>query len=155
MFLVYVLVRVHFQPSLAPDIAADAVQETGSRLAAGLRMLPSAFVFFMVMGLIMLGIATPTEAAATGVLGALLLAAYYRRLSVKLVTEAMFTAATVGSLLLVIMCCAVMFSQLLTVTGAARELGQVVVGLNLAPALMLFAMMAVPFILFMFLTRSR
>ena len=65
-------------------------------------------------------------------LGALLLAAFYRRLSVKLVTEAMFTAATVGSLLLVIMCSAVMFSQLLTVTGAARELGQAVVGLSLA-----------------------
>ena len=35
------------------------------------RMMPSAFVFFMVMGLIMLGVATPTEAAATGVVGAL------------------------------------------------------------------------------------
>ena len=35
----------------------------------------------MVMGLIMLGIATPTEAAATGVLGAIMLAAYYRGLS--------------------------------------------------------------------------
>ena len=143
--------RVYFKPSLAPDISADAVQEKGSRFAAGLKMLPSAFVFFMVMGLIILGIATPTEAAATGVLGALMLAAFYGRLSAKLVTEAVFTAATVGSLLLVIMCSAVMFSQLLTVTGAAREMGQAVVSLSLSPALMLFLMMAVPFILFMFL----
>jgi tripartite ATP-independent transporter DctM subunit len=151
MFVAYVLIRVYFQPTLAPDISADAVQAKGGRLAATLKMLPSAFVFFMVMGLIMLGIATPTEAAATGVLGALVLAAMYRRLSAKLVSEALFTAATVASLLLVIMCSAVMFSQLLTVTGAARELGQTVVGLNLAAALMLFVMMAVPFVLFMFL----
>jgi tripartite ATP-independent transporter DctM subunit len=151
MFLAFVVVRVYLQPNLAPDLAADVVQQKGSRLAAGMKMLPSAFVFFMVMGLIILGIATPTEAAATGVLGALLLAAFYGRLSVKLVTEAMFTAATVGSLLLVIMCSAVMFSQLLTVTGAARELGQAVVSLSLPPPLMLFLMMAVPFILFMFL----
>jgi tripartite ATP-independent transporter DctM subunit len=149
MFVAYVLIRVYFQPTLAPDISADAVQAKGGRLTATLKMLPSVLVFFMVMGLIMLGIATPTEAAATGVLGALLLAAMYRRLSAELVSEAMFTAATVASLLLVIMCSAVMFSQLLTVTGAARELGQAVVGLNLAAALMLFVMMAVPFVLFM------
>jgi len=151
MFLAYVLIRVYFQPTLAPDVAADARQEKGGRFAAALKMLPSLLVFFMVMGLIMLGIATPTEAAATGVFGALLLAALYGRLSAKLVTEAMFTAATVASLLLVIMCSAVMFSQLLTVTGAARELGQAVVGLNLWTAAMLFLMMAVPFVLFMFL----
>jgi TRAP-type mannitol/chloroaromatic compound transport system permease large subunit len=151
MFVAYVLIRVYFQPTLAPDISAEAMQAKGGRFTATLKMLPSALVFFMVMGLIMLGIATPTEAAATGVLGALLLAAMYRRLSAKLVSEAMFTAATVASLLLVIMCSAVMFSQLLTVTGAARQLGQAVVGLNLTAALMLFVMMAVPFVLFMFL----
>jgi tripartite ATP-independent transporter DctM subunit len=151
MFLVYVIVRVYLKPSLAPDLSADAVQEHGSRFVAALKMVPSVFVFFMVMGLIMLGIATPTEAAATGVLGALLLAAFYRRLSLKVMSEAVFTAATVGSLLLVIMCSAVMFSQLLTITGAARELGQAVVSLSLAPGFMLFLMLAVPFILFMFL----
>ena len=151
MFLVYVLVRVYLQPDLAPDVSADTVQAQGSRLAAAARMLPSLMVFFMVMGLIILGVATPTEAAATGVLGAILLAAWYGRLSFELVSDAMFAAATVASLLLVIMCSAVMFSQLLTMTGAAREMGQAVVGLSLSPSLMVLLMMAVPFILFMFL----
>src|SRR5438105_629338 len=82
MFLVYVILRVRYEPTLAPDIAVDmADRKTGSALLALARMVPSMFVFFMVMGLIMLGIATPTEAAATGVLGAILLAAYYRGLS--------------------------------------------------------------------------
>jgi TRAP-type C4-dicarboxylate transport system permease large subunit len=49
------------------------------------------------------------------------------------------------------MCSAVMFSQLLTFSGATRALGQFVVGLDLPAALMLFAMMALPFVLFMFL----
>jgi tripartite ATP-independent transporter DctM subunit len=152
MFLVYVILRVRYQPSLAPDLAADdADRKTGSALLALARMVPSVFVFFMVMGLIMLGIATPTEAAATGVLGAILLAAYYRGLSLRMVTEALFSAATVASLLLIIMCSAVMFSQLLTFTGATRALGQFVVELKLPGALMLFAMMALPFVLFMFL----
>jgi tripartite ATP-independent transporter DctM subunit len=153
MFLVYVLIRVYFQPSLAPDITADVADRKigGSALMALLRMVPSLFVFFMVMGLIMLGVATPTEAAATGVFGAIVLAAMYRRLSVRMIVDAFYSATTVASLLLIIMCSAVMFSQLLTVTGAARTLGQIVVSMDLAAWVMVFAMLAVPFVLFMFL----
>ncbi len=152
MFLVYVILRVRFEPSLAPDIAADMVdRKSGSALMALVRMIPSCFVFFMVMGLIMLGVATPTEAAATGVLGAIILATFYGGLSRRMLWEALSSAATVASLLLIIMCSAVMFSQLLTFTGATRALGQIVVGLELPAALMLFAMMALPFVLFMFL----
>jgi tripartite ATP-independent transporter DctM subunit len=152
MFLVYVLIRVRMDPSLAPDIAADAAdRKGGSAIMALIRMLPSSFVFFMVMGLIMLGIATPTEAAATGVLGAIILAACYRGLSVRMLTDALFSAATVASLLLIIMASAVMFSQLLTFTGATRALGELITGLDLAGWLMLLCMMALPFVLFMFL----
>lgn len=153
MFLVYVLIRVRLNPRLAPDVSVDLADRTrtGGALIAFARMIPSALVFFMVMGLIMLGVATPTEAAATGVLGALILALMYGRLNFRMVKEALFSAATVSSLMLIIMCSAVMFSQLLTVTGAARALGELVVGLSLPAAIMLFAMMAVPFVLFMFL----
>ena len=153
MFLIYILIRLHFKPSLAPDLSVDIADRKagGSALAAFGRMLPSAFVFFMVMGLIILGVATPTEAAATGVLGALILAFMYGRLNFKLVTEALYSAATVSSLLLLIMCSAVMFSQLLTVTGSARALGELVVSFDLPRAVMLTVMMAVPFVLFMFL----
>ena len=152
MFLIYVLIRVRMEPALAPDVAADASDRRGgSAVMAVIRMLPASFVFFMVMGLIMLGIATPTEAAATGVLGAIMLAAYYRGLSVKMLTDALFSAATVASLLLIIMASAVMFSQLLTFTGATRALGDFVAGLELAGWLMLLCMMALPFVLFMFL----
>jgi tripartite ATP-independent transporter DctM subunit len=152
MFLIYVLIRVHMHPWLAPDVAADAAdRKTGSALGALARMIPSLFVFFMVMGLIMLGIATPTEAAATGVLGALLLAAAYRRLNTKVVIEAFYSAATVAALLLIIMCSAIMFSQLLTVTGGAKALAEIVVSVSLPAALMIFVMLALPFVLFMFL----
>jgi len=144
---------VRANPSLAPDLAADlADRKTDvSIVVAATRMLPSLFIFFMVMGLIMLGVATPTEAAATGVLGATILAAAYRRLSLQMLSEALYSAATIASLLLVIMCSAVMFSQLLTFSGAARALGEIIVGLSLPAAVMLFLMMLLPFVLFMFL----
>ena len=51
-------------------------------------MLPCSFVFFMVMGLIMFGVATPTEAAATGVFGAVIVSIYYGGLSRLMIWEA-------------------------------------------------------------------
>ena len=97
MFLVYVLARVWLTPSLAPDSLADIQDRNreGSKTVAVLRMLPCAFVFFMVMGLIMFGVATPTEAAATGVFGAIAVSLYYGGLSRQMIWEAAQSAATI------------------------------------------------------------
>jgi tripartite ATP-independent transporter DctM subunit len=153
MFLIYVAIRVWAKPSLAPDVAVDLADRKtqGSALMAVVRMVPSAFIFFLVMGLVLLGIATPTEAAATGVFGAVVLAAFYRSLSWSMLIEAFRSAVTVSSLLLLVMCCAVMFSQLLTFAGAPRALAEIVAGLGLSAPVMIFAMLALPFVLFMFL----
>lgn len=153
MFLAYVMIRVKVDPGLAPDLERDAVdRKTGdSVLVALLKMLPAGLVFFLVMGLVMLGIATPTEAAATGVFGALILALGYGQLSFSMVKASLVSAVRVTALLLLVMCSAVIFSQLLTLTGAPRGLGELVTALQLPGWLMLFVMMLVPFVLFMFL----
>jgi tripartite ATP-independent transporter DctM subunit len=152
LFLIYVLARVRLDPSLAPDVSLDSEgRARGSKLVALARILPCAVVFFMVMGFIMFGIATPTEAAAAGVIGAVIVALIYRGFSLRMIGEALSAAAAITALLLVIMCSAVMFSQLLTFTGATRALAEFVAGLALPGPLMLFAMLALPFVLFMFL----
>jgi tripartite ATP-independent transporter DctM subunit len=152
MFLIYVLVRVRLNPKLAPDVAAELQDPAtrGSVLMAFLKMMPSALIFFMVMGLIMLGVATPTEAAATGVFGSLILSWYYGALSRRMLVESIFSGVTVASLLLVIMSSAAMLSQLLAFTGATTALGEFVVGLKLSAPIMLFIMLGIPFVLFMF-----
>ena len=86
LFLIYVLYRVWRDPSLAPDVVldmADGKSKTSVTLAI-LRIFPCAFVFFMVMGLIMFGVATPTEAAATGVFGAIVVAFIYGKFSLRM-----------------------------------------------------------------------
>ena len=97
MFLIYVAIRLWMEPALAPDVASEGEQKTGSALIAFLKMLPACFIFFLVMGLVMLGIATPTEAAATGVLGALVLAHFYGGLSRTMLRESFYTGVTVSS----------------------------------------------------------
>jgi tripartite ATP-independent transporter DctM subunit len=91
MFLVYTLVRVRMNPELANE---DASTSTGvvtvkEKVFAVLRVAPFALIIFCVMGFILLGVATPSESAATGVLGALATAAYYRKLNLKMFTESL------------------------------------------------------------------
>lgn len=147
LFLIYVQVRVTLNPALAPNVEAEELKARGSAMMAFVRMIPSFFIFFLVMGLVMLGIATPTEAAASGVVGALVLAFAYGRLDFALIKESLNTAMTVTSLLLLVMCCAVMFSQLLTLTGAAQKFAEFMTLLSLPAPAMLFAMLALPFFL--------
>jgi TRAP-type C4-dicarboxylate transport system permease large subunit len=99
----------------------------------------------------MFGIATPSEAAATGVLASLITAAYYRRLNFSMVIESLGTSAFITSMILLIMASSRMFSQLLAFTGATTELTNLIVSLDWSPMLMLFVMMLIPFILCMFI----
>src|SRR5262245_5086520 len=147
MFLIYVWFRLWMKPSLAPDIASEDERKKGSVFIALLQMLPACFIFFLVMGLVMLGIATPTEAAATGVVGSLVLAYSYGGLSKTMLLESLYTGVTVSSLLLLIMCCAVMFSQLLTFAGAPQMFGELVNTLQVPVAVTIFIMLAIPFLL--------
>nr|WP_205520914.1 TRAP transporter large permease subunit [Propylenella binzhouense] len=153
LFLAYVLIRVRLNPALAPDVAGELRDPAtrGSAFMAVLRMMPVSLIFFLVVGLIMLGIATPTEAAATGVAGAALLALCYGGLNVRMVKESVVSGITVAGIMLAIMACATMFSQLMIMTGAMRALGDFVIHLDLSYAAMLFVLLAVPFVLFMFL----
>jgi TRAP-type C4-dicarboxylate transport system permease large subunit len=99
------------------------------------------------MGLVMLGIATPTEAAATGVFGAIVLSYFYGGLNKTMQRASFYTGVTVSSLLLLIMCCAVMFSQLLTFAGAPQLFGEMVRTLQLPAPVTIFIMLALPFFL--------
>ncbi len=153
LFLFYTMLRVRLNPSLAPDSSGDVVDHVSAaeKLKAVGSCLPFGLIIFSVMGFIMFGIATPSEAAATGVLASLITAAYYRRLNFKMIIEALGTSAFITSMILLIMASSRMFSQLLAFTGATTELTNLIVTLDWSPMLMLFIMMLIPFIMCMFI----
>lgn len=153
LFLGYVFIRVRLNPALSPDVRGELKDPAtrGPAWLALVRMAPVTLIFFLVVGLIMLGVATPTESAATGVAGALLLAWYYGGLNVRMVGEALASGVSVAGIMLAVMACATMFSQLLIFSGVIRTLGDFVIDLELHSATMLLVMLALPFFLFMFL----
>ena len=153
LFIVYVQYRIRTHAADAPaDVSGEHQNVTPKDLAMAIvRMLPFTVIIFSVMGLILLGIATPTEAAATGVAGAMVAAAVNRRLTVRMLADASLGAAKISAMILVIMVSSKMFTQLLSFTGATSGIINAVSSAGLDPSLMFLLMMLVPFVLCMFI----
>src|SRR3546814_3149947 len=146
LFFLYVGIRVYFNGDLAPA-GTDPTVPISWRMGALalLHLLPLSGIIFMVMGLILLGVATPSEAGATGVLGAVIAAAFYRRLSFKMLWGALTATAKVTCMILVIMSAAALFSQLLSMTGALDAVTEAVAEADLPRWVMLAIMLLPPF----------
>lgn len=149
--LAYAWVRVRLKPALAPR-DDDRLQAAARQpLRALVRLLPFTLIVFSVLGLILLGVATPSEAAATGVVGSALTAAFYRRLSLAMLREAVESAVRISAMILVILAVSVLFGQLLSFTGATARLVEMLASIELHPMVMFWLLMIVPFVLCMFI----
>jgi tripartite ATP-independent transporter DctM subunit len=84
----YIAIRCYFQPHLGPALPREERGDWKRKMAAFKAVLLPIIIVLMVLGSIIGGITTPTEAAAMGVLGALISALIYRQLSWRLLEEA-------------------------------------------------------------------
>jgi len=147
----YVYLRIWRNPALAPAEPLRTAERSARVLAAAaLRTLPFFLIIFCVLGLILLGIATPSESAATGVAGSLATAALYRRLNWPMLREAVAATVRVSTMILLIVAASVLFGQLLAFTGATAAVVEWAAGLDVHPLLLFALLMAVPFVLCMF-----
>lgn len=152
MFIGYTFTRIALDPSLAPS-------EPETRAPLGLReaalavanLLPFSIIIVMVMGLILMGVATPTEAGAMGVIGALVAAAIYRRLTLGMIARSLAATALISAMILMIMASSKLFSQLLAFTGGATALTEFVVSLDFGYWGMLAVLLLLPFVFCMFI----
>ncbi|WP_158773890.1 TRAP transporter large permease [Cobetia sp. L2A1] len=151
MFILYVKIRIMLDPSRAPAVDESGGGTPQEKRRALTNMLPFTVIIFAVLGLILLGIATPSESAATGVMGALLVAAYYRKFSFKMAGEAVMSSLKVSTMIILILACSKLFSQLLSFTGATSGLVNSVTGMDLDPVWMLLLLMLIPLIACMFI----
>ena len=120
-------------------------------LVSLLQLLPLCFIIFLVLGLIILGIAQPTEAAAAGIIGTVLLSGFTRTMSWQVIYRACYGAAVTTAVILIILASAKLFSQLLAFTGATAGLVGLVADLEINRWIIFFLMMATVFIFCMFM----
>ena len=151
LYSILIYAQVKFDKDAAPAYVVETTSFGRVLLALVVNVLPMGFVVFCVIGLIILGIATPTESAGFGALGVVILAALYRVLSWDVVVKSFAGSVRVTAMVLLIILASSTFSQLLAFTGASAGLIDWATKVDLAPIVMLLIMFGVLLVLGMFM----
>jgi tripartite ATP-independent transporter DctM subunit len=149
-YAIFVFIRVRLNPALAP-IYDQPPASMKIKLYSTAKLAPFSIVLFMVMGFILLGITTPSEAAATGAIGALGVALIYRRFSFGVLTDALRDSMRIATMILMIISGSIALSQTLALSGATRGFLDMLVNLPVSSTVLLLAMLGAILILGLFL----
>ncbi|CAM3431554.1 TRAP transporter large permease [Halomonas lysinitropha] len=127
---------------LRPGLVGQASERSTfrERLASLVDLLPPAFVFAIVIGSIYSGWATPTEAAALGVIAALGLAAWNRKLTWKMLHECFLSMARTTAMIMLIIVAAFFLNYIVGILGIPHTLTQWVADLGLSPLGLILAL---------------
>lgn len=145
MMGVYIFIAAKLNPTEAP--AYKVHSSLRLKMKGLLDVMPAAIVVFLVTGVIFIGVATPTEAAATGAFGAFIVCALYRRLSWDALKRTVIITAEITVMMFVIFFGAIVFGTLLSVTGASRGLVEFTTGLGFSAPLITAGMIVIVLIL--------
>ncbi len=137
LFMGYVVLRALLDPRLVP---AEPVLPLRERLIAARSLLPVLLLILAVLGSIYTGIATATEAAALGVVGALLIALGQGALTWSSFTESLMGAVRTSCMIAFILMGAAFLSLAMGFTGIPRALAAWIAGLELSPLALIAAL---------------
>ncbi len=151
LFSLYIVGRCWLDPSLAPAYEVVSTPWRQRLAAFAIHSLPLGFIIFMVLGLMLLGIATPTEAAASGVIATVIVVAVYGKLNWHMLRESLAGTVQISGMILLIIAASNTFSALLAFSGATGGLVELITGLEVRPLLVLLAMQALVFAMGMFM----
>lgn len=146
-YAVYIITRAVVRPEAAPDARTEKVNWLLALKALSRDVFPLGIIILAVTGLIILGFATPTEAAAMGALASLLLCVFYRRLTFGLIRESLVDTLKISVMAFAILAGALGFTQILAYSGATSGLLAAVFALDITPLMAVIMMMVVVLIL--------
>ncbi len=151
IFGAYIVIRCWLQPSIAPSYALPTVPWSEKLVDTVKYILPTGLVVFLVIGLMLLGVTTPSEAAASGVLGIFILALFNKRLNWEVIKKSAAGTLQITVMILIILVGVSAFSQILAYSGASKGLAEFIIGLPLPPISIIVAMQVVLLFLGMFI----
>ena len=123
---------------IKPEWGGHRIRASWSERIASLKhLLPPVGIFLMVVGSIYAGLATPTEAAALGVFGALILAACFGRLTPTMLRDAMEGTMRSTAMIMLIVVAAAFLNFVMSATGITTAVTQSISGLGFSPGWML------------------
>ncbi|WP_018701124.1 TRAP transporter large permease [Amorphus coralli] len=151
LYVVLIRLQIARDPDAAPGYAAERAPLSEIAKAFALNVLPMGLIVFSVIGLILLGWATPTESAAFGVLSVVILALCYRALTWTAIVKALTESLAVTAMMFLIILGSSTFSQVLAFSGATTGLLGWATSFDASQAVILLAMLLTLVVLGMFM----
>ena len=135
LYVVYVIGRAALNPSIAPKPPKEQTDMPTVELVVMLltSFLPLAVLIMSVLGAILFGLATPTEAAAVGSFASLALAAAYRALTWQRLKESVYLTVRTSAMVCWLFVGSWTFSSVFSILGGHTMIGEFVSGLDLQP----------------------
>ncbi len=138
--------------TVRPQLGGQRRTFPAAEMMRGLaQLLPIILLFTIIIGSIYKGWATPTEAASVGVGGALLIAAVFSGISLKMIGDSIIGTVKITSMIMLVVIGASFLNFTLSAAGLAQELRSVLEGLGLSPLLMLLAIVVMYIVLGFFI----
>lgn len=156
LYMIYILIAAYFRPGIAPPIPKaelDAISRRQLWIRVSKALIPPLFLMVAVLGSIFAGIASPTEAAAVGAVGAFLLAVANKKFNMIMLREVMRTTLNLTCMVFIILCGAAAFGLVFRGLGGDTLVRGFLGGLahKYSHGLVLFIVMSVIFVVGFFL----
>jgi len=150
-FILYILIIARLKPGFAPPMARHDAQDHPLFQRVLKSLVPTLFLMFTVLGSIFIGFASPTESAAIGALGAMLLAAIHKKLTLENLKDSMRSTTRMTSMVFLILVGATAFGLVFRGMGGDEIVKEIMTGLPGGEWGFLFVSMLLLFLLGFFL----
>ncbi|MBE90082.1 MAG: C4-dicarboxylate ABC transporter [Rhodospirillaceae bacterium] len=150
LYILYVIGRAALKPSLAPKPKEEDIEDSsflGVLWMMATSFFPLAFLILSVLGAILFGLATPSEAAAVGALGGLLLAAGYRTLTWVRLKESVYLTVRTSAMVCWLFVGSWTFASVFSYLGGHDIIKDYVLSMNLSPVMFLILAQLIIFLL--------
>ncbi len=154
LYFLYIFIRCNISPELGPPISKEeaatytAAQKWGMTLKS---LLPPLILILAVMGTILAGVATPTEAAGLGAAGAMILAALNKKLNLTVLRDASFATLKTTAMVMLLFVGGKFFSTVFLSMGGGDVVADLLIGSGMNRWLILLVMMLIVFLMGMFI----
>ena len=151
IMILFIVIKAMMDPAQCPAYDVQSFSLADKMKSFVRYILPIGFIIFLVVGVIYLGVATPSEAAATGAFGCFLYSAIQGRLTFEVIKKSLAGTVKLSVMILFIMTGSQLYSQVLAFSGSVAGLTNLISGIQAHPYIILIVMQLILLLLGMFM----
>jgi tripartite ATP-independent transporter DctM subunit len=151
LYCLVIYIQAKIDPASAPTYTLTTVSRKRKLQLFITNILPLGFVIFCVVGFILLGLATPSEAAAFGAISVAILATAFRCLTLESLQKSLLSTVSITGMVFLLIISSSVFSQLLAFSGTSGAAIDWAIAIDVEPIAKLLLMFAVLLVLGMFM----